>query len=455
MNWSKLWRLVLAALVLALMAGGLFLHKEALLPSDYVASGACLSCHPVQYHAWKGTLHSKMFRPVKGPEDLLGDFTTNDPAVTFKPEEVEFVLGNKWEQLYVRRIDGEYYHFPAKWLVAQRRWVPFSVDTWRETPMSTQCNGCHTTGFDPATHEFNEFSIGCEACHGPGRDHVQNRKIAQEPVLCAPCHDAARRPEPGKDIIRSVSPSICAQCHDRGANKGGATPGAFNFPVNFKPGDDIGQAFASLGPEQDKKGKYWWGIGVSRNRHQEYADWNLSGHSKSLENLLAKQSEVCPDSGLREACLHCHSTDYRHAPADRKPTLDDARYGVTCVACHDPHGIDRQSDQSLRGNAVCGDCHMANLAIGATGHGRPHTPCPGNAVHCEDCHMPRVVETGGFFSLRSHAFRIIPPHRSRDGAMPNSCQNGGCHADRDLDWAIQAFDAHYPDFSAHEAAKRP
>ena len=29
--------------------------------------------------------------------------------------------------------------------------------------------------------------------------------------------------------------------------------------------------------------------------------------------------------------------------------------------------------------------------------------------------------------------------------MPSSCQNGGCHEDRSIEWAKQAFDEHYSD----------
>ncbi|MEA1914259.1 MAG: ammonia-forming cytochrome c nitrite reductase subunit c552, partial [Campylobacterota bacterium] len=72
-----------------------------------------------------------------------------------------------------------------------------------------------------------------------------------------------------------------------------------------------------------------------------------------------------------------------------------------------------------------------------------HYPCPTNKVTCADCHMPRVVKTGGKYSLRSHAFKIIPPEATLKHEIPNSCQNGACHADKSVEWAIEEFEKFY------------
>ncbi|MCU7940792.1 MAG: hypothetical protein KZQ74_11630 [gamma proteobacterium symbiont of Bathyaustriella thionipta] len=49
--------------------------------------------------------------------------------------------------------------------------------------------------------------------------------------------------------------------------------------------------------------------------------------------------------------------------------------------------------------------------------------------------------------LRSHAFRIIPPQATEKYQMPNSCQNGGCHEDKDLQWAKESFNEYYHDYN--------
>ncbi|MCK5877898.1 MAG: hypothetical protein KAG43_09700, partial [Candidatus Marithrix sp.] len=130
-----------------------YLHYEVMQEMVYVTSDKCQECHTTHYDSWrKNSLHPYIFLPVSSPDaKILGDFSSNDPVVTFKPEQIEFVIGSKWEQVYARIIDGEYYPFPAKWYVIEKRWVPYKVDDWHDTPMSYKCNGCHTTGFDPNT----------------------------------------------------------------------------------------------------------------------------------------------------------------------------------------------------------------------------------------------------------------------------------------------------------------
>lgn len=443
-------RFVYLALLLfiVLLGSWVFLHKDVSDTPTYVTSETCKNCHQDNYSSWKkNTLHPYMFRPVKSEADLLGDFESDSPALTFKKEDVEFVVGNKWEQVYVRIIDGEYYPLPAKWHIILKKWEPYKVDSWHEVPMSKKCNGCHTTGFDPTTFEFSEFGIGCEACHGPGSLHVQNKQIFQN-SSCSICHVGKQKTENDKtDIVNSVSPTVCGQCHNRGNN----TPqddihgGIFDFPVKFKPGDDLDKALIPLTPKQDKKGKFWWGNGIAKNRHQEFGDWSKSKHANAVKKLKENYEEGGDRGKLDDRCLHCHSTDYRHAKPDAKPDLDNAKFGVTCVACHEPHGRDKEHPSHGDGMTLCGGCHAASMSHISAKKGKTHSPCPAT-VACADCHMPRIVKTGGFYSLRSHAFKIVPPNQSLETGMPNSCQNSGCHSDKNLDWAIKEFDHYYPDF---------
>ncbi len=113
---------------------------------------------------------------------------------------------------------------------------------------------------------------------------------------------------------------------------------------------------------------------------------------------------------------------------------------ITCVACHEPHGHDKERPGFGDGTTVCGGCHVKSMAVSD----ESHFPCPIGAVSCADCHMPLIIKTGGFFSFRSHAFRIVPPQTSQGIKMPNSCQNGGCHEDRSLEWTIHSFNDFYP-----------
>lgn len=437
LKWLSLPLLLVAAYILIEHRG---LEEKA----QYVTSDACQSCHLENYHSWKNnTLHPHMFRPVRSPDDIQGDFSTDNPIVKFKKEDIEFVVGNKWEQVYARMIDGEYYPLTAKWLITTQKWVPYKVDNWKETPLSPNCNGCHTTGFNPDTYEFSEFGIGCEACHGPGSNHVKKKEKYTD-IFCVACH--ADDEVGDHEIIRSVKNSVCGQCHSRGNQLSDTEhmQTSFRFPLNVTPGDDLPKEYKPLTQDKDKKGKHWWGIGLSKNRHQEFADFSVSKHSRALELLKSKHTDMRGE--LTDECLECHSADYRLAADDEKPTLESAKMGLSCPVCHEPHGKDREPGSAYIGPERCGLCHADSMSIKAAEIGRPHTPCPPSAASCADCHMPYIVKSGGAFPIRSHAFSIVPPQASEGTGMPNSCQNGGCHDDRNLDWAISEFDKHYPDF---------
>ncbi|MFQ6000287.1 MAG: hypothetical protein ACE5LG_01300, partial [Anaerolineae bacterium] len=92
----------------------------------------------------------------------------------------------------------------------------------------------------------------------------------------------------------------------------------------------------------------------------EYGDWSASAHPNSLEDLVA--------TGYgKDFCLKCMSTDWRLAPEDAKPTLDTAKFGVTCLGCHPAAHETPGDDKTVITDvfATCTDCHTASLEEGA------------------------------------------------------------------------------------------
>ena len=436
---------VLVGVIIA--AAVTFVHKDTVVIKGddpyYVGSDNCKSCHTKKQRSWHSSMHPKIYKEYTDETQVVADFKNKPDFVTFDKEDVDVIIGGKWEQVFAREIDGEHYPFPAKWMHLTKEWVPYLTSTWRETPLTQKCNGCHTTGLNKETGEFVEFGVSCESCHGPGSLHVQNKSMLKTPS-CKSCHTSQERRERLEkevDILRSVKPAVCGQCHSRGVEKVDKyhTTVQFNFPVEYLPGQELSKNFKPTTPKTDKKGKNWWGNGVAKNRHQEYADFAKSGHSKSLQNLRTKRSSSCGDE-LKESCLKCHSADYILADDDEKPTLSMVKNGITCVVCHNPHKVGNTKKKAAD---MCVDCHTKETK---TMKNDPlHYPCPADKVTCADCHMPRIVKTGGKFSLRSHAFKIIPPEATEKYGMPSSCQNGGCHSDKTVEWAKEAYGKFYLD----------
>jgi hypothetical protein len=225
---------------------------------------------------------------------------------------------------------------------------------------------------------------------------------------------------------------VCGQCHTRGKDPSGE----FFFPIGFRPGDRVADAFVALEPTPGQNSSQWWGNGHARDRHQEFTAWSRGGHANSLKSL--QQDYDGRFGPADDSCLRCHSAEAILQPW-REPTLETASEPVTCSVCHNVHGSLGQVRTS------CGDCHGGDVSAF---HHTPkrnagHVPCPESAgVECADCHMPMTGQVGGEFALHSHTPGIVTPREAEPYDMPSSCQNGGCHVGD----PVEHFDRYFQGF---------
>ena len=446
----------LLLLIILTLIVSIYLHKDTTIikgdKSFYVGSKSCKQCHSEKHKSWSHSSHPKIFKKFTDKSQIIADFKNRPDFVNFDIDDIDVIIGYQWEQVFAREIDGEMYPFPAKWMELTKKWIPYKVKKWHKTPLTQKCNGCHTTGLDKKTGEFIEYGVGCESCHGPASQHVQNKSMLKN-FECNICHNSQTLKdilENKEDIVTTIKPAVCGQCHSRGIENTimtHQTEVQFNFPTEYLPGMELSKKFKPTTPQTDKKGKNWWGNGVSKNRHQEYADFAKSAHASSLKNLRIKRNDSCNEEPS-DKCLKCHSGDYiikkrqKENPNNTKeiilPNLANAKEGITCVVCHNPHELE---DAKHKAEDSCKDCHTKQTKT--IKNNKKHYPCPTNKVGCVDCHMPKIVKTGGKFSLRSHAFKIIPPEATQKYGMPNSCQNGSCHSDKSVEWAKDAYKKFY------------
>ena len=445
-----LLKYLLSIIAIVSLSITIYLHKDTTIihgeDQYYTGSNSCKECHTGKHKSWHDSLHPKIFKKYTDDSQIVADFENKPDFVKFDKQDIDVIIGGKWEQVFAREIDGEHYPFPAKWMVLTKEWVPYKTNDWKKTPLTQKCNGCHTTGLNKKTGEFKEWGVSCESCHGPASTHVQNKKMLKN-TECRICHNSDSLKEKlnkKEDIVVSIKSAVCGQCHSRGTENAidkYHTQVQFNFPVEYLPGQELSTNFKPTSVQTDKKGKNWWGNGISKNRHQEYADFAKSGHAKSLKNLKEKRKEECKEP--KDSCLKCHSADYILAKDTQKPTLETAKLGITCVVCHNPHTLGASKRDGIKPASGCGECHIGHMSYMSAKLKTQHYPCPASEVTCADCHMPRIVKTGGKFSLRSHAFKIIPPEATQKYGMPNSCQNGSCHSDKSLDWAKKEYAKFY------------
>ncbi len=211
-------------------AGGKVTESKSSLSlgnSEYVGSAKCKECHWREHDSWKHTLHSK-FMQEANEYTVMGDFGRNNtltvkvsnkaprmaleettttmyqkegkyyvntigPDWEFHDYEVLYVIGINREQAYVTEFaNGELHVLPVEWEIGETKWednrglekhYPGNGKYWSDTERSWQfaCGSCHVTGmkinYNKATDSFNttwvDLGIGCEACHGPGNNHIQ------------------------------------------------------------------------------------------------------------------------------------------------------------------------------------------------------------------------------------------------------------------------------------------
>ncbi len=98
------------------------------------------------------------------------------------------------------------------------------LKAWQEQNSPTECLACHTTGYDPATGQYESEGVDCQVCH-PSAPHEHPQKIMYTDTssrLCGQCHTdtftqlgESQHGQEGMACIRCHNP------HDNGLRAGG------------------------------------------------------------------------------------------------------------------------------------------------------------------------------------------------------------------------------------------
>jgi len=373
------------AFIFSLPAGGRASGPGA---TGYAGSEACRKCHERIYRQWKATPHANMLRDAKKDPGAVA--ATDFSRVPFRREDILWSVGSHWVQKYLTLIDNEYYVLPNAWDLVKGEWEPFSIFNWRERPYTQFCDGCHATGYDPATKSFHEPSIGCEACHGPGEKHAGSR----EPKDIV---NPDKLPNDRRDMI-------CESCHTDG--KDTRAGGRFPFPAFYRPGDDLTRYYSDFTPPKPRSKKWYRGTMDYRERHRMYLFWQSRFYSTN------------------RACDICGF--------DRGITVKEERYMTRdeyCGTCHKEiyatgSGHSRHAPQSVH----CVDCHTPQVAAGGNRYSiHDHKfDFSGPELPCSECHTEK--ETAGK-KAPPHDFPFRRVELQDTLTLEQACAR--CHTDRD------------------------
>ena len=413
----------------------------------FLGSTACATCHREQYNAWQGSHHELAMQPATDAT-VLADFDDTrfvyfDETFEFSREDGEFRVsaldasgeGQSWSVTYAFGVEplqqylveeraGRKQVLPVAWDTRPardggQRWYHLYPDeyvgpgdplhwTGAYQNWNFMCAECHSTnllmGYDFEADRFDttysEVSVGCEACHGPGSEHVDQAEQeefdeAMGLELSLDDHlDAAWIFEPGSSIAKRSAPpapptnqaEACGRCH---ARRGPVAP-------QYEHGSRLADSYS-----------------VS----------------------LLDEPLYFADGQIREEVYVYGSF------------LQSRMYaaGVTCSDCHEPHSARLRIGPNP--SDVCSQCHLPTEFAR-----REHSGHDPSHASCVDCHMTSRTYMG-IDDRRDHSFRVPRPDLHASIGVPVACTN--CH-EKDILVAAgeQKARAHFGEILA-EARRRP
>jgi tetratricopeptide (TPR) repeat protein len=395
----------------------------------FTGSEACRGCHATEYQNWRGS-HHDLAMQLPTADTVLGDF--DDSEFTYHGIATRFFRDGDRFMVRTDAEDGELKDFPVAYVFGvyplQQYLLPLSRGrlqalsiAWDSRPAdeggqrwfhlypdeaidhsdplhwtgpyqnwNTRCAECHSTDvqkqYDARSRAFSthyeEIDVGCEACHGPGEQHLE---LAAAGKLA--------------DAANGGFPTALAQRGEWALAENESIARRRETLQSRAQVDACGRCHARRGT----LGEYHYGASLPDT------------HRVSLPQapLYHPDGQILDEVYVYGSFL--------------QSKMQQA--GVVCSNCHEAHSLALRAE----GNGVCAQCHRPDSYDTVDHH---HHPQGSPGAQCANCHMPEttymVVDP-----RRDHSMRVPRPDLSVVMGTPNACNQ--CHSDRDAAWAVAAL----------------
>ena len=384
--------------------------------AGYAGSASCRDCHKQAYDEWRNSHHGQAERPLSAVEDRAAF----DPPHAFKhgtQNSDARIAPNGRHEIVTMSLKGERQVFSPERVLG--------VNPLRQFLVSAPGGRYQVTevAYDPRSNQW--FNVYGEEDRQAGEwGHWTGRGMNWN-MMCAFCHNTGLQKNYRSDTDTYATTMVemgvgCEMCH-----------GPMADHVQWqKPRPQPAKGDPTI--RRFTKDQMRDACGGCHARRAELTGTFRVGDTFSDHYALTipDDSDVFhPDGQIRDE-------DYEYAPFLGSRMNHS---GVRCGDCHSPH---TSKNIITNKDDLCLKCHAGPVPpapkIDPKTHSFHKTGTAGD--HCVDCHMPQSIYMNRHWR-RDHGFTIPDPLLTRELGVPNACTR--CHADKSVDWSIDAVKKWY------------
>ncbi len=438
-------RLLIGLIVMAFLAVGITyscVQKEEPEPArpgtmahnSFVGEQTCRSCHTDVAQLWDGSHHDYAMKradttSVRGnfnnqtfvhqgktyrffKEDSL--FMVEAPVADGKTQQYHITHTFGWEPLQQYLVDygqGKLQALNIAWDTEQKEWFVLNPKQdlqhgdwmhWTGGAMNwnSMCADCHSTNLQqnyiPSADSFNttwsDINVSCEACHGPGKDHVTLMK--SEDSSEATIQRIRKDLNLTADASQMEQLNQCAQCHalreeltDDYAHEGDFFDHynltLLNPDSYFADGQIKGEVYVYGSFLQSKMFKEGVECTDCHDPHTLELKANIEDNSLCMNchvpKYNTKSHHFHEENTEASQCVNCHMTgryymevDFRRDHSFQVPRPDQsAQFGTpnACNNCHDQQTAEWAANAIDRWYGPDREAHFSDVILKANAEG--------------------------------------------------------------------------------------